>query len=240
MPNFLIWILIFILVGCSDNYLNLKKNFQLLQLLKMADYSLGTQEIQIGEFVDCLSHFQNLFPGSTKILIAKVYSEYMAILKNNGEKKLLTMRAVRKHLNLSSFHLDPRLKTALKNKISSLHYLLYPKEGFFSTRGVAFFVLKSHLYLRQMGFTKKESKLDWGIFSTIDSLHMFLRGFPGRSHEQRMLLEISHSIMKDHPISERFGEVVEDKEKSLIDVRKIKNHKFLGGKTARPKNTQQK
>src|SRR5258708_38246792 len=128
MPNFLIWILIFILVGCSDNYLNLKKNFQ---LLKMADHSLKTQEIQISEFADCLSPFQNLFPGSTKMLIAKVYSEYMAILKDNGEKKLLSMRAVRKHLNLSSFHLDPRLKTALKNKISSVHYLLYPKESFF-------------------------------------------------------------------------------------------------------------
>ena len=244
MAVFLIWSLVFVLVECSENYLNLTKNFQ---LLGTAYYSLETQKIQINEFRDCLFHLQYPFTRKIKIQIAQVYSEYLAILKRNMDKRLLTRGEIERNLDISSFQIEPKLQNVLLNQIFSMHYLLYPKGGFFNTRGLTLFVLKAHLYLRQMSYMKKGTEFEWGIYKTIDSLlHQILFGWPELSNEERLLLETTQSINESYQILWRFDEVVEEKEEREEeeeipnDLKKTKRHKFLGNKPAKTKRYNRK
>jgi hypothetical protein len=221
MPTFLIWNLILILTDCS-NFLNLTKNYE---LLTKARFFLENQEIQINEYRDYFSHFQYIFPDGKKKEILQAYTKYIAILVKNRNGELLTMRQVKKYLNLSSFIADAKLQHVLLNKILSVHYLLHPNGGLFTAKGLAHFILKAHLYLHQLEYNEWDYENECGIVSAIDSLHHFLFCRPEKDHKKRILLGTSYSNIKSHPIlissTEKIGE------KSLIksnrDPESLKN-----------------
>jgi hypothetical protein len=88
------------------------------------------------------------------------------------------MNQVTKYLNLPSFVADEKLQYALLNIISSLHYLLHPKGGLFNAKGLTYFILKSHLYSRQLKYMDWDNdKDDFGILSAmILSINSFMDG----------------------------------------------------------------
>ena len=213
MPNFLVWNLIFILAGCLKNYLNLRKNSQ---LLTEARYFLENQEIQINEYKGCFSYFQYLFPGEVESIILQAYSKYIVILVRNGDRKLLTMKQVTKYLNLSSFVINAKLQNALLIKILSVHYLLHPMGGLFNAKGLTSFILKAHLYLRQLEYMGWDDDDDCGILSAIDSLHQFLYGWPEQGHKGMKLLETSLSTIKNYPILRSSTEEIEEESHPIL------------------------
>ena len=213
MPTFLVWNLIFIVVWCSKNYLNLTKNFQ---LLTEARYFLETQEIQINEYQGCIPYSQYLSPGEGKSLILRAYSKYIEILEKNRDGILLTMRQVTEDLNLSSFVVDANLQNALLIKILSVHSLLHPMEGLFNTKGLTSFILKAHLYLRQLEYMGLDADDDCGILSAIESLHKFLYEWPEQGYKRRNLLETSHSTIKNHPFLKSSSEDIEEESHPIL------------------------
>jgi hypothetical protein len=212
---FLCYFFILSLVTCSNNYLNLTTNFQLLQ---STDHNLIQKNIQIDKIQNFMVIFQKYFRGKVDDQVTDAYSKYISLLIKHGDQSLLPMDSVEQLLDFSSFISDPNLIEGVVNKISLFHFLLYPKYGIFNTRGLSHFILKSHLYLRQLRYiTMSTQKIDPRIFDTIVFFHSYLKKYTKQN--ESIALGISQSSINNHiyPYIEN-REVVKEENKTPSNI----------------------